>query len=60
MGYEAKISEIMGHDEIAHSLEDEAMVLFIKMADYLTKEQIHSAQEMFKRIGEMDFVRWRA
>jgi hypothetical protein len=57
MGYEAKILESFSDDEEAHSLEDEAMVLFIEMAHYLTDEQIDKAQQMFERISEMDFAR---
>jgi hypothetical protein len=58
--FEENIIDNRYNDEGAHGLEDEAMQYFIKNVLYLTHEEIIEAQEMFKRIDDIDFSRWRA
>jgi DNA-binding MltR family transcriptional regulator len=58
--FEKHIIENQYDDEEAHFTEDEAMRYFIKNVLHLTHEEIIEAQEIFKRISEMDFSRWCA
>ena len=56
-------SEIMLNptdDEGCHSLEDEAMKLFIENCHLLSMKDIKECQLIFYKISRMDFSRWYA
>lgn len=58
--YEIKIDELKWDDESAHELEDEARDFFIQNCLFINEDEIKEAQEIFKRIANLNFNRWCA